>query len=151
MLKSQIGEMRKFRSKEFGPCGPRECVTQDMFNAFGGVTGDDQWIHTNTERARDSLFKGTVAQGHLLLSLTAEKLRPPRLFIIEDIQSEVVYSELIRYKRAVPAGAHIQGRQRLISVRRVRHVGLVLKFAIQVIFVDTGKVVMEGIVELLYR
>jgi acyl dehydratase len=44
-------------------------VTQDMVNTFAGLTGDDQYIHVNPERAKASAFGGTIAHGFLTLSL----------------------------------------------------------------------------------
>jgi len=44
-------------------------VTQDDINAFADVTGDHQWIHIDTERAKDTPFGGTIAHGYYTLSL----------------------------------------------------------------------------------
>lgn len=45
-------------------------VTQRRIDLFAEATGDDQWIHTDPERAaRESPFGTTVAHGHLTLSL----------------------------------------------------------------------------------
>ena len=45
-------------------------VTQELIDTFASLTGDNQWIHTDPERAKaSSPFKATVAHGFLLLSL----------------------------------------------------------------------------------
>jgi acyl dehydratase len=45
-------------------------VTQDRIDAFADATGDHQWIHVDTERARaETLFGATIAHGFLTLSL----------------------------------------------------------------------------------
>ncbi len=45
-------------------------VDQNCIERFAHVTGDNQWIHVDVERARrESPFRGTVAQGFLILSL----------------------------------------------------------------------------------
>ena len=45
-------------------------ITQERVDAFARATGDDQWIHTDPERARrESPFGGTVAHGYLTISL----------------------------------------------------------------------------------
>lgn len=45
-------------------------ITQERIDAFARATGDDQWIHTNPERARrESPFGTTVAHGYLTISL----------------------------------------------------------------------------------
>jgi acyl dehydratase len=52
-----------------GPSEWRE-VTQEMVNRFAELTGDDQWIHVDVERAKlESPFGATVAHGNLTLSL----------------------------------------------------------------------------------
>ena len=54
-----------------GPSGWRE-VTQEMVNQFAELSGDDQWIHVDVERAAaESPFGTTVAHGNLTLSLVA--------------------------------------------------------------------------------
>ena len=52
-----------------GPSEWRE-VTQEIVNTFAALTGDDQWIHVDVERAkRESPFGTTIAHGNLTLSL----------------------------------------------------------------------------------
>ena len=50
--------------------GSWELVDQNCIDGFATLTGDDQWIHTNKERAKkESPFKTTIAHGFLTLSL----------------------------------------------------------------------------------
>jgi acyl dehydratase len=44
-------------------------VSQEKIDAFAEVTGDDQWIHVDVERAKQSPFGGTIAHGYFTLSL----------------------------------------------------------------------------------
>lgn len=44
-------------------------ISQDMITQFAEATGDYQWIHTDTRKASQSVFGGTIAHGFLLLSL----------------------------------------------------------------------------------
>jgi acyl dehydratase len=45
-------------------------ITQDRIDAFADATGDHQWIHLDTERARaETPFGATIAHGFLTLSL----------------------------------------------------------------------------------
>ena len=44
-------------------------VTQADVDAFADVTGDDQWIHVDVERAKETPFGGTIAHGYYTLSL----------------------------------------------------------------------------------
>ncbi|MDG3085585.1 MaoC family dehydratase [Vibrio hannami] len=48
-------------------------IDQDRINAFGDVTEDTQWIHTEPERAaQESPFKTTIAHGFLTLSMLSK-------------------------------------------------------------------------------
>jgi acyl dehydratase len=64
-----IEDVRALQDQVVGPSEWRD-VTQDMINTFAELTGDDQWIHVDVERAqRESPYKTTVAHGNLTLSL----------------------------------------------------------------------------------
>lgn len=50
--------------------GPWLTMTQDRIDRFAEVSGDQQWIHTDPQRARvESPYASTVAHGYLTLSL----------------------------------------------------------------------------------
>jgi acyl dehydratase len=64
-----IDDIRALKDQIVGPSGWRE-VTQEMVNQFAELTGDDQWIHVDVERAKvESPFGTTIAHGNLTLSL----------------------------------------------------------------------------------
>ena len=64
-----IEELQGLVGKTIGPSDWRE-VTQEMINAFAELSGDDQWIHVDVERAKtESPFGTTVAHGNLTLSM----------------------------------------------------------------------------------
>ncbi|MDN5744057.1 MAG: MaoC family dehydratase [Nocardioidaceae bacterium] len=44
-------------------------VDQARVDKFADATGDHQWIHVDTERAKDGPFGATIAHGYLTLSL----------------------------------------------------------------------------------
>jgi acyl dehydratase len=50
-------------------------VTQERVDGFARVTGDEQWIHVDPQRAATGPFGGTVAHGYLVLSLAPCLLR----------------------------------------------------------------------------
>ena len=61
--------LRELIGKPIGPSDWRE-VTQEMIDAFAEISGDDQWIHVDVERAKsESPFGTTIAHGNLTLSL----------------------------------------------------------------------------------
>jgi acyl dehydratase len=64
-----IDDLRGLVNQVVGPSEWRE-VTQEMINQFAELSGDDQWIHVDVERARsESPFGTTIAHGNLTLSL----------------------------------------------------------------------------------
>ena len=63
-----IDELKGLIGQQFGPSEWRE-ITQEMINSFAELSGDDQWIHVDVERAKtESPFGTTVAHGNLTLS-----------------------------------------------------------------------------------
>ena len=64
-----IDDLRGLVNEVVGPSEWRE-VTQEMINDFAELSGDDQWIHVDVERAKsESPFGTTIAHGNLTLSL----------------------------------------------------------------------------------
>lgn len=64
-----IDDLRALKNQVVGPSQWRE-VTQEMINKFAELTGDQQWIHVDVERAKvESPYGTTIAHGNLTLSL----------------------------------------------------------------------------------
>ena len=64
-----IDDLQGLKDQIVGPSDWRE-VTQEMINQFAKLSGDDQWIHVDVERAkRESPFGTTIAHGNLTLAL----------------------------------------------------------------------------------
>jgi acyl dehydratase len=93
-------------------------VTQEQITGFADVTGDQQWIHVDPERAADSTFGGTIAHGYLLLSLVP--LMVEEVMVLEDRRMGVNYgANRLRFTGPVRAGTRVRGRLALLSgVRR---------------------------------
>ena len=83
-------------------------VDQAMIDAFAAVTGDHQWIHVDTERARREMPGGTtIAHGFLTLSLMAGLQQS--LYHIEHRSRGVGYGlDRVRFLTPVPAGARVR-------------------------------------------
>ncbi len=100
--------------------GPTEWLTvdQDRIDGFAEVTGDDQWIHVDVERARTGPFGGTIAHGYLTLALVNWFL--PRLMRVEQVSMGVNYGlERVRFPDYVPAGSRIRGRGQIVAAEAV--------------------------------
>src|SRR3954447_20840360 len=101
--------------QEIGPSGWRE-VTQQDIDAFARLSGDDQWIHVDVERAKtDSPFGTTIAHGNLTLSM------------IDGFRKDLIQStgyklginygfNKVRFPAPVPAGSRLRARAEVVSV-----------------------------------
>jgi acyl dehydratase len=79
-------------------------ITQDRINRFAEATGDEQWIHVDTERAaRESPGGTTIAHGLLSLSLIPMFIRS--IIGVKGLKNTLNYgANRIRYLTPVPAG-----------------------------------------------
>ncbi|MFX0012124.1 MAG: MaoC family dehydratase [Candidatus Hermodarchaeota archaeon] len=84
-------------------------VTQEEITEFGRVTGDMQWIHVDPTRAKEkSPYKGTVAHGNWLISISHSKLF---LQIYQPIKTRMVINygwNKIRFPAPTPVGKRIR-------------------------------------------
>src|SRR5688500_19443118 len=64
-----IDGMQELVGETIGPTDWRD-VTQADINTFADLSGDDQWIHVDVERAKaESPFGTTIAHGNLTLAM----------------------------------------------------------------------------------
>jgi acyl dehydratase len=113
-----IDEFRALIGQEVGPSEWRE-VTQELIDKFAEVSGDDQWIHVDVERAkRESPFGTTIAHGNLTLSM----IDGFRLDLIgsKGFALGVNYGwNKVRFPAPVPAGSRIRSTAEIVSVDEV--------------------------------
>jgi acyl dehydratase len=93
-------------------------VTQEDINTFAEVTGDDQFIHVDVERAKETPFGGTIAHGYYTLSLA------PRfsyaMFSLEGFAFGVNYGlNRVRFPAPLPVGSRVRMRATLASVEDI--------------------------------
>ncbi len=113
-----IDELKALLGQTVGPSEWRT-VTQEMINTFAEISGDDQWIHVDVERAKtESPFGTTVAHGNLTLSL------------IDGFRKDLVEStgfrlgvnygwNKVRFPAPVPAGGRVRASSEVVSVEDV--------------------------------
>ena len=113
-----IEGLRELQGQTVGPSEWRE-VTQEMINTFADLSGDDQWIHVDVERAKtESPFGTTVAHGNLTLSM------------IDGFRKDLIQSEgfalgvnygwnKVRFPAPVPSGSRVRARAEVVSVDEV--------------------------------
>lgn len=91
-------------------------VTQDQVDGFCAVTGDDQWIHVDRERAAESAFGTTVVPGLLLLSLLPA-YRYQIVWATDSIAMTIHYGfDRVRFVQPVLTGASLRDRIVLSSI-----------------------------------
>lgn len=85
-------------------------IDQDRVDAFAQVTGDQQWIHVDVERAkRESPFGGPVAHGYLTLSLLSKFAH--ECIQVEGVKLAVNYGlNRVRFASPVRIGSRIRAR-----------------------------------------
>ena len=101
--------------------GPSEWLTveQAMIDKFADATGDHQWIHVDVDRAKREMPGGkTIAHGYLTLSLVP-RLAATLLRVTKRRHGLNYGSNKVRFTNAVPAGARIRLRQRLLNVEPI--------------------------------
>ena len=110
-----IDELRDLVGKQLGPSDWRE-VTQEEVDRFAELSGDDQWIHVDTERAKEeSPFGTTVAHGNLTLSM------------IDGFRKDLVQSggfklgvnygwNKVRFPAPVPTGSRVRASMQTLAV-----------------------------------
>jgi acyl dehydratase len=113
-----IDEAKEMVGKTIGPCEWRE-VTQSDIDDFGRLSGDDQWIHVDVERAKaESPFGVTIAHGNLTLSM----IDGMRLALVETtgFKLGVNYGwNRVRFPAPVPAGSRLRATAEIISLDEV--------------------------------
>jgi acyl dehydratase len=115
---SGIEQLRELIGETVGPGSWRE-VTQQDIDDFARLSGDDQWIHVDVERAkRESPFGTTIAHGNLTLSM------------IDGMRSELIRSSgfklgvnygwnRVRFPAPVPVGSRLRTTAEVVSVEEV--------------------------------
>ncbi len=113
-----VDGIKELMGTEIGPSEWRE-VTQEDINTFADLSGDDQWIHVDIERAKnESPFGGPIAHGNLTLSM----IDGFRIELIEasGFQLGVNYGwNKIRFPAPVPAGAKIRAKAEVTELEEV--------------------------------
>jgi acyl dehydratase len=98
--------------------GPTEWVTVDQarIDAFAAVTGDQQWIHVDRERAAEGPFGTTIAHGYLTLSLIAAAHFELSAFPTEGATVVNYGLDKVRFVAPVPSGSRVRTTIELVEL-----------------------------------
>lgn len=94
-------------------------ITQDRVNRFADAANDDQWIHTDPDRAATGPFGAPIAHGFLTLSLTIPFWS--ELLEVEGVTAKVNYGlDKVRFISPVPVGSRLRMTATITSVDEVK-------------------------------
>jgi acyl dehydratase len=112
-----IDDLKTYVGKHLGYSDYIE-ITQEQVQHFADATGDQQWIHTDPERAKAGPFGGPIAHGYLTLSLAPALL--PQILLVGGISMGVNYGcGKVRFPSPVPVGSKVRAGAELVSVEDV--------------------------------
>jgi acyl dehydratase len=112
-----VAELADHVGEELGHTEWQE-MTQDRVNQFADVTDDHNFIHVDPERAKDTVFGGTIAHGFLTLSMLAPISQ--QLLNVTGAKAGINYGcDKIRYPAPLPVGAQFRGTGVLTEVSDV--------------------------------
>jgi len=93
-------------------------ITQDQVSTFASLTGDEQWIHVDTERAKAGPFGTTIAHGFFVLSCSTGLL-----YELLDVRggTQILNYGLnrVRFTAPTPVGGRVRMGLKVIDVAEV--------------------------------
>ncbi|WP_432982069.1 MaoC family dehydratase [Dactylosporangium sp. CA-233914] len=88
-------------------------VSQERVNLFAEATGDHQWIHVDTERAKAGPFGATIAHGFLTLSLLPTLAG--QVYRVEGVRMGINYGlDKVRFPAPLPTGSKVRAGVELL-------------------------------------
>lgn len=112
MRELPLSEIQSLVGQEVGVSDWLE-ITQDRVNRFADATSDHQWIHVDIERATKELG-APIAHGFLIVSLIPFLAK--NIVQYQGVSRGVNYgSNKVRFTNAVPVGARIRMRVKMLS------------------------------------
>jgi acyl dehydratase len=128
-------------------------IDQDRINQFASVTGDEQWIHVDPERAaNESPYKATVAHGFLTLSLLPYLTQSNHPDYFKQNYPGMKYRvnmgvNKVRFPAPVIVGSKIRARTTLQSAEPAGEaVQVIYKFTVEVEGKEKPACVAESVV-----
>ncbi|TQJ38522.1 acyl dehydratase [Arthrobacter sp. SLBN-112] len=107
-------ELAGMTGQEIGVSG-WHCLDQAQIQAFADATLDQQWIHTDPERAAGGPFGATVAHGYLSLSMLP--YLAGQVYRVEGASMIINYGlNKVRFPAPARANSRIRDRLTLASV-----------------------------------
>ena len=124
-------------------------VDQQRINMFADATLDHQWIHVDTERAKqEGPYKSTIAHGYLTLSLLPYLWE--QIIEVNNITMLVNYGmDKMRFGQPVVTGSRIRLTTKLHNITNLRGI-CKAEIAFKIEIEGAKKPALEGISSFLY-
>ncbi len=108
-------DLKKFENYNLG-CSDWFLIDQKLINAFAKLSGDDQWIHIDSDRALNEMPGGkTIAHG--LLTLCISPTLGKNKIHIENLKQTLNYGiDKVRFISPVKVGSFIRLRSKIAQV-----------------------------------
>ena len=108
-------DLKKFENYDLG-YSDWFLIDQELINAFAKLSGDDQWIHVDSNRALNEMPDGkTIAHG--LLTLCLSPTLGKNKFHIEDLKHTLNYGiDKVRFISPVKVGSFIRLKSKIAQV-----------------------------------
>ena len=108
-------DLKKFENYDLG-CSDWFLIDQELINAFAKLSGDDQWIHIDTDRALNEMPEGkTIAHG--LLTLCISPTLGKDKIHIENLKQTLNYGiDKVRFISPVKVDSFIRLRSKIAQV-----------------------------------
>ena len=108
-------DLKKFENYDLG-CSDWFLIDQKLINAFAKLSGDDQWIHVDSDRALNEMPGGkTIAHG--LLTLCISPTLGKNKIHIENLKQTLNYGiDKVRFISPVKVGSFIRLRSKIAQV-----------------------------------
>ncbi|MGW5273767.1 MaoC family dehydratase [Streptomyces sp. NPDC004044] len=117
-----IPEILNLSGRDLGHSGWKE-ITQELIDAYAYVSGDHQWIHTDTERAATGPYGRTIAHGYMVLSWGIPMFG--ELLQVQGVGRALNYGvNKVRYPAPVPVGSRVRLHASVVGVKEVARGGV---------------------------
>ena len=141
-------DLKRFEGEHIGT-SEFMVITQECIDTFARATYDDQWIHTDTERAKaESPYHTTIAHGFLTLSLLPYHWN--QIIQVNNLRMMVNYGiDKVKFGQPVLSGQKIRVAAYLHSLKNLRGITKA-EIRFQVEIAEEEKWAMEGFATFLY-
>lgn len=143
-----VDEFQNLTDKELG-VSEWLTINQTMIDHFADATLDHQWIHIDSQRAKEgSPFGSTIAHGYLLVSLIPHFLE--QIFSVSNLDHIVNYGiDKLVFKAPVPVNSRLRMRA---FIKSSKDLGGICLAQIQCVMEieDSETPVLEGVIKYLY-